>query len=472
MFKLKTFLILVILQNNLLFLTGCEKNTQVETQIPSKNPSSPPPVEKPKPQEINRVTDIRALPGKLDNIPIINSNSPEWLKKEGILLSTFPSSGKAFPNAHLGYPLTGKFELFDHHYIVNPPESQTIYIGFLVQNPNEKPISLNISEAASNLIVATPNSKKQNPLHGSRASDAILRGVRQANFPAQLIIPPNEYRLIINQPIETKGLARALNGLSSHIRFNSLEKDTKNPALIHFASLAMYGKKDANGKEREPNIDEWRQLLEKGDLAKPRDKKPTPPQTTRGNLIYSRVAGVQIGAKWQTKLTDFGKSSLQIPESDKYISFVISSLRAGTFGTNQIQAANLLVRYPDTAYEAHGNYGVHYDLTAPLFNPTDKPQTVTVTLETPIKSNKNKVLTFKPESKSSAVFSGLVRLRYQDDAKQEVLSYITIKQSRGQIVKPLLTLQLQPQETRNVRVDFLYPPDSTPPQVITFHTLD
>lgn len=46
------------------------------------------------------------------------------------------------------------------------------------------------------------------------------------------------------------------------------------------------------------------------------------------------------------------------------------------------------------------------------------------------------------------------------------------KQSRGQIVKPLLTLQLQPQETRNVRVDFLYPPDSTPPQVITFHTLD
>jgi hypothetical protein len=69
---------------------------------------------------------------------MINSNSPEWLKKEGILLSTFPPTNKAYPKAHLGYPLTGKFELFDHHYILNPPESQTIYLGFLVPNPNKK----------------------------------------------------------------------------------------------------------------------------------------------------------------------------------------------------------------------------------------------------------------------------------------------------------------------------------------------
>jgi hypothetical protein len=43
---------------------------------------------KPAPEEIVQVTEVRSLPGQLDNIPLFNSDNPEWVKKEGILLST------------------------------------------------------------------------------------------------------------------------------------------------------------------------------------------------------------------------------------------------------------------------------------------------------------------------------------------------------------------------------------------------
>ncbi len=47
------------------------------------------------PEVIIQPGEVRPLPGKPDNIPMFNSNSPEWVKKEGILLSTFPTNGKA-----------------------------------------------------------------------------------------------------------------------------------------------------------------------------------------------------------------------------------------------------------------------------------------------------------------------------------------------------------------------------------------
>lgn len=37
------------------------------------------------PQEIIQPYEVRPLPGKLDNVVMFNSNSPEWIKQEGIL---------------------------------------------------------------------------------------------------------------------------------------------------------------------------------------------------------------------------------------------------------------------------------------------------------------------------------------------------------------------------------------------------
>jgi hypothetical protein len=85
---------------------------------------------RPAPQEIVQAGEVRSLPGKLDTVPVFNSNSPEWIKAEGILLSTFPSNGKKTPAAHLNFPFQGRFDLFAHHYTHTPKDLQTLYIGF------------------------------------------------------------------------------------------------------------------------------------------------------------------------------------------------------------------------------------------------------------------------------------------------------------------------------------------------------
>ena len=47
--------------------------------------------------EIIRPAQVRPLPNQLDQVPVFNSNSPELLLGEGILLSTFPPKKKGFP---------------------------------------------------------------------------------------------------------------------------------------------------------------------------------------------------------------------------------------------------------------------------------------------------------------------------------------------------------------------------------------
>ncbi|MDJ0563956.1 MAG: DUF3370 family protein, partial [Microcystis sp. M49629_WE12] len=88
-----------------------QKN-QVNAQTPAK----------PAPQEIVQTGEVRPLPGSLDKIPVFNSNSPEWIKNEGILLSTFTPNNKKVPAAHLNFPIQGRFDLFAHHYTHNPKD--------------------------------------------------------------------------------------------------------------------------------------------------------------------------------------------------------------------------------------------------------------------------------------------------------------------------------------------------------------
>jgi len=449
--------------------TSC---TKISANLPEASPKNSAAT----PQEIVRANEVRSLPGKLDNVPMFNSNSPEWVKKEGILLSTFPPEGKTVPTAHLNFPFQGKFTLFAHHFTHTPPNLQTLYLGVIVYNPSRKPVTLAVSEAASYLMEPDAPFQQQPTMSnnpdgeiyagaGIRAVDNVLRGRRQQDFPAQLLIPPGKSQMLMNHPIPVRGLAKPINGRSSFLRLSSSSK-------VYVASLAMYAQKHADGTERAPTLAEWQQLLDKGGLASPRDKTPTPPDQVGGQLIYGRVAGVQLGSSWQAALVDEGSTHLTIPPSGQAISFAISTLRGGRLGTNQLQAAPLIVRYPDTAYESHANYGVHYDLTLPLLNTTNQPQRVTVTLETPWKEDQLSKggLIFRQPSWDFPLFRGTVRLRYQDNQAQELTRYLHLWHRRGQVLEPLVELNLASGEQRQVRLDFLYPPDSVPPQVLTVET--
>ncbi|MDF5706362.1 MAG: DUF3370 domain-containing protein [Nostoc sp. S4] len=431
----------------------------------------------PTPQEIVQPGEVLALPGKLDTIPVFNSNSPEWIKTEGILLSTFPSNGKKFPAAHLNFPFQGRFDLFAHHYTHTPKDLQTLYLGVIVHNPGKKPVTVDVLQAASYLMQDAPfvtlapyienNDGKAYSGPGDRAVGDVLRGVRQADFPVKLVISPGQSQMLLNHPIPVRNLEKPVNGRSSFMRLRSSDR-------VYAASLAMFAKKNSDGSDRPPTLAEWQTLLDTGNFAGPRDKTPTPPNATSGGLIYGRVAGVSQGSQWQIKLVDNPTATnLTIPVRGKAISYALDTLRSGRLGTEQIQTAKMLVRYADTAYEAHGNYGVEYKLTLPLSNNTAQNQTVTVTLETPLKEDKlsQTGLRFRKPSLDFPFFRGTVRLRYFDDQGQQKTRYVHLWHRTGQVLEPLVQLVLPPSTKRIVQVDVIYPPDSTPPQVLSVKTL-
>jgi hypothetical protein len=415
---------------------------------------------------------VRALPGKLDTVPTFNSNSPELVKTEGILLSTFPPEGKQVPSAHLNFPFEGRFDVFTHHIAraETQAETGTLYQGVIVHNPSDKPVTVEVLQAASYLSTPEAPFKELPDMKdnadgsvysgpGSRTMSDVLRGVRQEIFPAQLVIEPGQSQILMNQPI-TIERAPASNGRSTMMRLRS-------NGAVYVANLAKRG-------VRAPTLKEWQGLLETGGFAGPRDPIPTPLDPPREPTVFSRVAGVSEGAQWQAEITDTPNGEhLSLPEPGKAFSYVVGTLHLITLGTGQIQSAAMLRRYEDTAYFAHSNYGVEYNLTLPLKNTTSQPQTVTVSLQTPLKDEGGKdLLLFLNPRVDQIFFRGTVRVSYEDDRGQAQTRYVHLVQRRGQPGEPLVTLTLPPGASREVQVSLLYPPDSTPPQVLTVKTLD
>lgn len=431
------------------------------------------------PEEVVQPQEVRPLPGQLDTVPTFNSNSPELVLKEGILLSTFPPDGKKVPTAHLNFPFRGRFDIFAHHVArAEPPENlQSLYLGIILHNPGSEAVKVNIWQAASYLsqpdapFIQLP-SFSQNPLGtifagpGDRVMSDVLRGQRQGIFPAQIEIPAKQSRMLLNLPIPVQGLTPPLNGRSTLIRLQS-------NGTVYAASLAMFARVNPDGSERSPTLEEWQNLLDNGDLAGPRDKAPTPLEETAKPIIYGRVAGVAGGSRWRALLVDNPKARyLTIPQPGQVFSYALSTLHGGTLGTGQIQSAPMLVRYPDTAYRAHGNYGIQYNLKLPLYNNTQSSQTVSVSIQTPLKENElvKPGLRFLSTPAREVFFRGTVRVRYKDEQNQPQTEFVHLVQKRGQSGEPLVSLNMKAGDRSLVEVDFLYPPDATPPQVLTVST--
>lgn len=435
----------------------------------------------PMPQEIVIPQQTRPLPGSLDLVPVFNSNNPEIVKTEGILLSTFPPKGKRVPGAHLDFPLQGRFDVFSHHIaraIETPNDLRSLYLGVIVYNPGNEPVTVDVLQAASYLsqpdapFVTLP-AQLENASGtvyagpGDRVMNDVLRGKRQDGWVDRLVIPAKQSRMLMNLPIPVRPLKPPLNGRSTLARLYS-------NGSVYMANLAMFAKENPDGSERAPTLEEWQALVETGDFAGPREKAPSPPDRLTGSEIYGRVAAIAQGSQWRTQVTDPQSRLLAIPQRGQSYSYGLSTLLAGKMGTGQNQSATLLSRYPDTAYQAHGNYGIEYDLTLPLINNTEAPQTVQVLLQTPLKEDtlSKPGLRFRQPPYANVFFRGTVRIRYNDDRGLPQTQYWHLVQRRGQLGEPLATLTMPPGDRRLVQVSFLYPPDATPPQMLTIQTVD
>jgi hypothetical protein len=431
-------------------------------------------------QYITQYQEIRRLPGQLNDVLVFNSNSPEVVQKEGILLSTFPGTGKRFPIAHLNQPLQGRFDVFTHH-IARQTDPRDLYQGIIVTNPTSKTVVIRVMQGASYVTSADAPfidlpSVVEDPVGkvfsgpGSRLAGDILRRRSDGRFPSQIVIPPGQSRMLLSLVIPR-----------SSARSTLLRLYSSGP--IYMANLARYEVRQKTKIEdteieafRAPTLEEWRAMLVNGDLVAPRDYSPTPPERwVRGQTnYYGRVAGVSVGSEWATRLVDPDNGiNLTIPKPGKGFAYPLSTVTEATFGTRQIQSAPMLVRYPDTALKAHGNYGVHYYLTLPLYNNSSETRVVALAIQTPIKQEDfNDRLFFSRSVQGPAFFRGTVRVSYRDATYRTRERYFHLVQREGEQGQPLVTVEIPPGQMRDVQLDFLYPPDATPPQVLTVQTLE
>lgn len=406
---------------------------------------------------------VLPLPGSLDSVPVFNSNSPEIVLSPGVLLSTFPGDGRAHPEAHLNYPLQGKFDVFFHH-ITNGSKvgPRTLYLGMLIGNLSDKKVRVELLSATS--YSTQPDSpfikldpivdNKHGKVHagpGDRVGLDQLRNKRQSGWHRRIGLDPGEIKVVYQLPLK--------NG-----RTGALKVETDGP--VYLASLAASAREKSFGREAQPDLADWKAVMDLP-LAQPRDKTPTAPGA-HGNLIFGRVAGVQAGTSWQSYLSnDLDKTKLSLKPGD-IISFPISTVIGGTHGTKQVQAAPMLVRYPDTAYAAHGNYGLRYELTVPVFNRTDNSIVAGISIQTPLKDwNKSDSLQFFETPPDKIFFRGTIKFDWIDEKGKHHKKLIHLVQKQGQQSLPLIEIPVSAGQQVNVQCSLIYPADCTPPQVLT-----
>jgi hypothetical protein len=137
------------------------------------------------------------------------------------------------------------------------------------------------------------------------------------------------------------------------------------------------------------------------------------------------------------------------------------------------------VFYEGTAWAAHGNYGVEYQLQIPLRNDTPAPVTLALALESPLKRDLAegglRFAAGAPGTAGPVVFRGTVEvaglspgdaaLSQPHGVPAAVLGpqAFHLVQRAGEMGPALGLVRLAPGESRLVRVRLICPADATPP---------
>ncbi|MBX9947907.1 MAG: DUF3370 domain-containing protein, partial [Candidatus Obscuribacterales bacterium] len=278
--------------------------------------------------KVFKETEVRSLPGSLGNMPMFNSNSPEIVRTNGVLLSLLPKEGKRYPDAHLEYPLKGKFRIFTHHINnrVKQEDNRVLYLGLIAYNPDSKDATVRILKASSYVsqpdapFIKLPAILQNNEGlvfagPGDRITNDFLREDTQSGWPAKITVPAKGYAIIYSLPVQVRGLLSQNNGRSTLLEVSASRK-------IYLAEVADLIKTEANRSATPPSLERFVEIAETHQLSEERDKTPSVPNA-KGPLIYGRVAGLQIGCKWTGTATDGEKNitRLTIPDTGKSLAF-------------------------------------------------------------------------------------------------------------------------------------------------------
>jgi len=417
-----------------------------------------------------RPQQVAPLPGGLDPVLMVNDNNPELILEPGILLSTFEGKGRPFPEAHLNLPLNGRFDLFSHHVYAGTAQTleSTLWLAVVAMPRQAAPVQLRLVSGATSLSQATSPGQASAPFlplppllpqdgstyagPGDRVTTELLSQQTSPQLPQRWSLPAGQLTPLLVLPIPVKGLSPLLNGINLQLRLES-------SGPISLATLASVG------GDQPPAPEVWQALIN-GPLS-PKEHTASP-RGSQGPFAYSRVSGVQIGSLWRGQVTDPGKPFLSVSRAP--ISWPISSLVRGSHGTGQVQTAELKASYPGTAWAAHGNYGVEYDLRLPLRNDTGRPVSLQLALESPLKGDKPLGgLKFRQGPGGSIWFRGSLEVAGLDGPEGKPLGregfHLVLRS--GQEGPSLGTVTLAPGGQRQLRLRLIYPADATPPQVLS-----
>ncbi len=414
---------------------------------------------------------IRPLPGGLNETEVVNSNSPEVVLEDGILLSTYPPQDMRHPQAHLDHSVQGRFEVFYHHIAdgIKSGNLNDLHIGVLIGNRGANPVKLKVLDCATYTsqpdapfmtlpALVSNDAKNVYAGPGDRCTLDFLTG--QSSFAVkskktEWTIEPGQDVLVFDHEIPVSKLQPPLNGR------NFMASLTAS-GPVNVAVLSTYKESDRSSV--------FKQLLTEATLVTPREKPASAPEQ-KGPMIYGRVSGVSVGSQWLGKLADPDSETLSLPREEEPVAYVISSLAGGTFSSGQIETAKLRVRYPDTAYASHGNYGVRYLLPVELENNLGRAATVSIALESPLKSNtSNGFVEFLDPPGSSVTFRGSLKLTEENTKGQTASHFYHYVLKRGENGTPFANFNIEPGKRKKATIELYYPADCTPPQLLTVST--
>jgi hypothetical protein len=388
----------------------------------------------------------------------------------GILLSTRPAATPEDMASYLDLPFSGTFQVFSHHIAKDEaPGARLLTLGLVAENRGDRPVTLRLVKGSSYLsqpdalfqplppLVSDPEGKVYaGP--GDRVATDWLHG-RSALPQAIYVIPAHGSALLYNLPVPTDvAILPPINGRTTQIELQS-------DGPVHLSEVALFAEQTAGGFVA-PTQTDFMRALDARTLAGPREAQPTaydpalPPPP--GKFAYGRVAGVSRGAVWAGELLP--------PLPGQAVAYPISTAYLNRMGTRQLQTAPLVRRYPDTAFAAHGNYGVTYALTVPLENKTERARTFTFALSNPSKvegqAADNHVTYLAPPNRA-VLFRGPVKVTWGPRGATPTSQYTHVVVQSGQGPTAFATVEVPPYTVEEATITLLYPADATPPQLLT-----
>jgi hypothetical protein len=406
---------------------------------------------------------------------VLNSNSPEIIQREGILVSTLPPRAEADGQAFLDYAFEGKFSYFSHHIAKDEtPGERLLYVGLVATNPSDQPRTIVPFRGSSYLsqpdapfsplepIVPNPQGEVYaGP--GDRVATELLLG--KSNLPLDTFrLEARETKLLYQWPIPTDVPSLpAVNG-------RTVLADFESDGAVYLSEVAIFAKRSETGQFLVPQLDDYEALIRLGQLAGDREAAATPfdpgQPPPMGRFTFGRVAGVSLGSQWLGEAFSTEGESTLISQPGSGVGYPLATTYLNRLGTDQLQSASMLRRYPETAYQAHGNYGVTYRLRLPLSNPDQTPRRYALSLSHPVSATGLTVTYLEPPNRP-VTFRGTVRLDWKDERGMDVtrLTHLTLRQ--GQRLPPFEVVEIPPQSRRDVLLQLIYPADATPPQLLT-----